>query len=366
MSSSFLPNCRFINSAAVHKLCAGNLKQQIELQRRVFMDFELKKAMMGPRVIIGVKETDAHFSYIARASEKGPTCVKMGSFVPSNPTQRGTSVVHAYINVLDYDSGELTAMLDGESITELRTAAGSALAASTASCVQNPNTESLKIAIVGPGVIGTATAKLVTAMLLSSQNNKKLKSLSISMCGRNPTPTPQQEETISSLQKEFQQDEANYKNNSLNSISVSYSNDILGECAKSDLVFLCTNSPTSIFPEEGFDFKNGSMVISVGSFAANRSEISSKILERQNVVKRIMVDDVETSLKQCGPIVGLSGDEESKRKKIVSIGNYLLNTKNNQQQDEDEKQKDGVEFYFSVGLGIQDAVVAEFLLTQRE
>lgn len=82
----------FISAEQINALCS--YEKIIENQRKVFSNFADQIAVMGPRAILTQGE-NAQFSYIARASESGPTIVKFGTVIPSNFT-RNIPVVHLF------------------------------------------------------------------------------------------------------------------------------------------------------------------------------------------------------------------------------------------------------------------------------
>ena len=226
--------------------------------------------------------------------------------------------MNAYIGVMNAETGILEAMIDGEEVTTMRTAAASLCAAETFLQLQKKETDSVcNISIVGSGVQGQSHARFARAIFPNS---------SIEICTRQ---------------------------------------NLVERCAVSDLTFLCTSSLSSVFPS-GYKFKKGSSVISVGSFAPNRCEVDSSVIEA-NTPYNIVVDDVETCLKQCGAVMSLMSSKTNKNdhQGIFSLGELLLNQEQkNQSSSSPMIDPEGVNFYFSVGLGIQDAIVCDFLLEE--
>jgi len=119
-------------------------------------------------------------------------------------------------------------------------------------------------------------------------------------------------------------------------------------CEDADLIFLCTNSVTPVLT---WTPKAGSTVISIGAFAPTRSEVAPHLLVNG---ASIFADDSLTSKNQCGSIVNALAEKPDLQ--VTSIGAVIA--------DPSLGRKDPSEniYYFSVGLGIQDAVVIEQLL----
>ena len=105
----------FVTAEEINALCS--YEKIIDNQRQVFVNFYSNKAMMGPRAILSQND-NAQFSYIARASENGPTIVKFGTVVPGN-SARDIPVVQTTVAILDVTSGSLKLFLDGEAVTKL-------------------------------------------------------------------------------------------------------------------------------------------------------------------------------------------------------------------------------------------------------
>jgi ornithine cyclodeaminase len=119
---------------------------------------------------------------------------------------------------------------------------------------------------------------------------------------------------------------------------------------KSDLIFLCTNTVKPIIKKA---FKEGTTIISIGSFSPNREEIAGNVVASANL---IFGDDSQTIQTQCGSVVAALKINPALKNRITSLGTLLNNpalgrTSANQ-----------VIIYFSVGLGIQDAAIVEKFL----
>ena len=293
----------FISAEQINALCS--YEKIIENQRKVFSNFADQIAVMGPRAILTQGE-NAQFSYIARASESGPTIVKFGTVIPSNFT-RNIPVVQTKIAVIDPLTGTVKLFLDGESVTKWRTVAASMAAAKELS---NPVKT---VGVIGLGHQGISHIKAVKEIF----SPKKIIG--------------------------FARGDKNLD------LEIEISKD-LGLVNQCDLIFVCTNSISPVITSV---LNPGTTCISIGSFAPNRLEVSVEALANAD---KVFGDDAKTISEQAGSVVSTLAIPKRKWDKPESIGE-LYN-----QRIKGRTTVDQVIYYFSVGLGIQDAAMAEFIL----
>src|SRR5215469_12212633 len=106
-----------------------DLPSMVATQRAAFTELDSGRAQLGARVLLANEEDGSVvFSYAARLNlAEAPVC-KFGSVVPDNE-QRGLPTVAAIVVALHPETGRPVAVLDGEAITNARTAAASVVAA---------------------------------------------------------------------------------------------------------------------------------------------------------------------------------------------------------------------------------------------
>lgn len=290
---------RTVTGEEINELC--DLKAVMESQSKVFKNFAEGKAFLGPRAVLSQGE-NAQFSYLARASSAGPTIVKFGTVFPGNA---GSSfpVVQTSILVLSPENGSVEYSFDGETVTKLRTVAASMVAAKA---LASPEINS--IAVVGLGHQGLAHAKAFRELY----PHTKLIGVS-----KEAKPNDVFDEVTTDIKK----------------------------TQDAELVLLATSSTNPVMRE----INRGVTALSIGSFAPNRSEVSVEAVKSADL---IVVDDVLTSKSQCGSIINANQDDLLE---VESLGNIILSGKSRS----DENQRI---FYFSVGLGIQDAALVELIL----
>ena len=293
---------RTITGAQIDQL--SDLDEVIATQREVFAAYSRGEAVMGPRAIISQNE-NAQFSYIARASKNGPTIVKFGSVVPGN-AKVSLPVVQTTVALMDAQTGSAQTFFDGEAITKWRTVAASMAAAKELS---NPVST---MAIVGVGHQGIAHAEAAVKVFRPKR---------LILISRSKIDAPHYECEV----------------------SVS---DRIEDVNEAELIFVCTNSSTPVITQP---VKEGATCIVIGSFAPNRSEIGVAALSQADAV---FGDDSQTITAQCGSVI------DAKCQNVESIGDVYNGT------SKGRSSANQVIYYFSVGLGIQDAAMADYVLSK--
>jgi len=118
-----------------------------------------------------------------------------------------------------------------------------------------------------------------------------------------------------------------------------------------DIVLLCTTSSTPVIEDAWV--ADGTTVVSIGSFAPDRHEVPQDLVRRA----RIVVDDVASALTDAGPVVRAIEDGTRRATDLVGLGDVLTGRARGRSAD------DEVVYYNSVGLGIQDAAAAQYILS---
>jgi ornithine cyclodeaminase len=113
---------------------------------------------------------------------------------------------------------------------------------------------------------------------------------------------------------------------------------------------MCTNSQDPVINSA---LNSGSTCISIGSFAPNRLEVSVEALSKAD---KVFGDDAKTISEQSGSVVHALANTKRTWDQPQSIGGVYAQKLTGRENTEQ------VIYYFSVGLGIQDAALAEFIL----
>ncbi|WP_109474578.1 ornithine cyclodeaminase family protein [Ornithinimicrobium cavernae] len=291
----------------------------VESQREAFRALGGGQAVLPPRLLVPGTGPDVSFCYAARIRPDGPAVSKFGSVNPGN-SSRGLPAIHAVIVVLDETTGRPAAFMDGTSITEIRTAAASAVAAEALAGTAQT------LAVIGVGTQGVAHVRALHHTHALRQ---------VRLWGPRAEHTAQ---VAADLGAET-------------GVDVSGAPSAEEAVRDADLVITCTTSATPVLERSWL--APGATLISVGSFAPDRHEYDQDVLERADV---IVVDDLETARTDAGPVAralaeGLLSDDQ-----VCTLGQVLVG------DAPGRTTADQLVVYTTVGLGAQDAAAAAALL----
>jgi ornithine cyclodeaminase/alanine dehydrogenase-like protein (mu-crystallin family) len=291
----------------------------IESQRAAFTALGRGTAVLPPRLLVPGTGDAVAFCYAARLSPDGAAVSKFGSVNPANPA-RGLPSVNALVTVLDAQTGEPVAVLDGAPVTTIRTSAASAVAASV---LARPGSRTL--AVLGSGVQAKAHVAALSRVLrpadirIWSPSAEHRTALAGSVAGAAGAAGP-------AVRAAELAEEA-----------------VRG----ADVIACCTSSLTPVLDVSWL--AEGATVISIGSFAPGRHEVPAELAARANAV---VVDDVATALEDAGPIIAAAAADDSLAQRLIPLGNVVAGLRVARQADPD------LVYYNSVGLGVQDAAAA--------
>jgi ornithine cyclodeaminase/alanine dehydrogenase-like protein (mu-crystallin family) len=292
----------------------------IESQRRAFDHLGRGLALLPARLVVRGQEDSVAFCYAARLEENGPAVCKFGSVNPANPSRDLPSIA-ALITVLDACTGRPVAIMDGTSVTTIRTSAASALAVQLLAA---PKSDSL--AVLGAGVQAAAHVEAVAQVL-------RLESVRIW------SPHRDHREALAGR---------------LAGLAAAGTATIVAtatpEAAVRDagVVVCCTTSRAPVLETEWLS--PGSTVISLGSFAPGRCEVPPELL---TCAASIVVDDVDTSVEQAGPIVSGIASGVLTRDRLVPFGAVVAGLASGREKPGD------IVYFNSIGIGIQDVAAAQ-------
>lgn len=308
------PGLLVLSAADVERLLDVDLA--IESQRRAFGELGRGRALLPARLLVDGVEDSVAFCYAARlAPDSGAVC-KFGSVNPAN-AQRGLPTIAALITVLGAEDGRPVAIMDGTSVTTIRTSAASAVAVEALA-----NRDAQHLAVLGSGVQARAHVRAISRVL-------DLRSVRI--WGRNAAP---RDSLARELNEEFP-------------FEVTAVATAEAAVRDADVVVGCTTSFDPVF--ETAWLKPSATVISIGSFAPNRSEVPQDLLTR---AAAIVVDDVDTATEHAGPVVEGLATGLITADRLVSLGEVVAGLRPGRT---DPAQ---IVYYNSVGIGVQDAAAA--------
>ena len=252
--------------------------------------------------------------------------VKIVSLFPGNPA-RGLAFIQAAVLVLEADTGRPLALLEGSSLTAIRT--GAASGAATA-LLARP--ESRTAAILGAGAQGrtqleaVCTARAIDTAWIYDPDPQRAKSLIVQMAGRGRIPTDLRPAESASQ-----------------------------AVSQADVICAATTSKTPVFADT--DLRPGAHINGVGSYTPEMQEVPAETVQRALVV----VDSRSAALAEAGDLIqpillGLfsAGHIHAELGEIV-LGRKPGRTAASQ-----------LTFFKSVGVAVQDAAAAQLALQNAE
>ncbi|GAA2614485.1 ornithine cyclodeaminase family protein [Actinomadura fulvescens] len=286
----------------------------IESQRAAFTALGREEALLAPRALLPAGD-DVAFCYVSRLPGTGPVA-KFGSVNPGN-AERGLPSVSAMVTVLDETTGRPVAVIEGTSVTTLRTSAASAVAVDR---LARPDAS--RLAVIGCGVQGRAHVRAIAAVRALSE---------VRLHSRTP-------ESATAMATDLEEELGL-------SFRVADSSEEAVEGA--DIVTACTTSEQPVV--RGAWLAPGCTVVSIGSFTPRHSEVDAEVLAR---AAAIVVDDVATAAEQAGPIVSALRDGALAEADLLPLGQVTAGLVTARRTPED------IVFFNSVGLGVQDTAAA--------
>jgi len=293
------------------------LDRAISSQREAFTALGQGTAVLPPRLLVPGADGAVAFCYAARLSPGGAAVSKFGSVNPGNQAL-GLASLSALVTVLDAQTGQPVAVMDGTTVTTLRTSAASAVAASV---LARPGSRVL--AVLGSGVQARAHVTALARVLDLDD-------------ARIWSPDEGRREALA---RSLAQDPARF--------TVRAAESARAAVAGADIVACCTASVTPVL-EVGW-LASGATVISIGSFAPDRCEVPAELALQAGVV---VVDDVAAALSDAGPVIAAAAADPGLPGRLIPLGEVVAGLRPARQSGQD------LVYYNSVGIGVQDTAAA--------
>ena len=274
------------------------------------------EALLPARLLIDGAEGSVAFCYAARLAPSGGAVCKFGSMNPSN-ADRDLPTISAMITVLDGTDGRPVAIMDGTTVTTIRTSAASAVAVRALA-----GAGSSGLAVLGSGVQADAHVRAISRVLGLE---------TVCIWG---VDAAQSRALADALDEEFD-------------FKVTASPTAEEAVRGADVVVGCTTSLDPVL--ETAWLRAGATVVSIGSFAANRSEVPQDLL---TLAGAVVVDDLDTALEHAGPVVLAMASGLITPDRLTTLGEVVTGAEPGRTQQSD------IVYYNSVGIGVQDAAAA--------
>ena len=286
-------------------------------QREAFTRLGLGEADQPARLVLPVATDDSlAFCYAARLGPGSGAVCKFGSVNPGNAAA-GRPTVSATVLVLDPDDGRLVAIVEGTTLTALRTSAASALAATL---LARPGARTA--AVLGPGVQGRGHVRALAHALALEE---------VRLWGRDAATAGR---VAADLDREV-------------GPRVLPAASVAEAVAGADVVAACTASPSPLVEAE--QLAPGATVISIGSITPDRSEVGLGVLAAAGTV---VVDHRPAAIDHAGPVIQALAAGLLAEADLVELGEVAAGRRPGRRRPDD------LVFYNSLGLGVQDAAAA--------
>lgn len=299
------------------------MSEAIEAMKSAYAALSGGTAVVPLRTRLPIPNSEALSLFMpayVHSTEGRALAIKVVSLFPTNPA-RGLAYIQAAVLVFDPETGQAIALLEGSSLTAIRTGAAGGAAIDLLA-----RKDSRVVAIFGAGAQGRAqleaacTARKIATAFIFDANKDKARAFA---------------EEMQILIKD---------------IRVAQSAKEAIENA--DIVCTATTSTKPVFEDK--DLKAGTHISAVGAYTPEMQEVPAETLQRA----RIFVDSRSASLEEAGDIIqpmraGLFDESHIHGE----LGEIVLGIKSGRQSD------DEITYFKSVGIAVQDAIAAQVALT---
>ena len=295
--------------AAADVRAALPMPRAIEAMKQAYMQFSSGRSTVPLRTHL---QTEKGVSLLMPAylHDSRKLGVKIISIYEDNP-QRGLPTISATVMVLDPDTGFPLALIDGGSLTAIRTGAGGGAAADVLA-----RRDASKLALFGAGVQARTQLQAVLAV--------------------RPVTEVSIVDPIADAAKRLAAEVAAWPEPP----RVMLGRTPQEAVRDADIVVTATTSPVPLF--DGNDLKPGAHVTGIGTFTPDKREVDEVVVRRA----RVVVDSREACLEEAGDLIIPNAQIDAE------LGEVLNGDRPGR---EHEKQ---ITFFKSVGIAVQDTMAA--------
>lgn len=293
------------------------MSEAIEAVKNAFGQFSAGRATMPLRSSLST-EKGVTLLMPAYLRQTKSLTIKIVSVYERN-AEAGLPTVTAMVMALDPLTGMPRALMDGTSLTAIRTGAAGGLAADLLA-----RQDAKKVTLFGAGVqgraqlLGVLAVRKIDEVFIISRHKESAQKLAREM---QPWPNPPIIRVQPPLKDAIQ---------------------------SADIIVTATTSKTPLF--DGNDLKPGTHITAIGAFTPDMQEIDEATIARA----RIIVDSREACMAEAGDLIKTNAhiDEE--------LGDII-----NGQRPGRQNQKE-ITLFKTVGLAVQDAAAAAVILKRAE
>lgn len=298
----------------------------IEAMKSAYGQLSAGQADMPLRGRVAGKNDGVTLVMPAHLQKTGHLGVKIVSVFPQNTVQN-LPIIHAMVIALDAKTGQVLALLEGGSLTAIRTGAGAGAATDILA-----RADSSIVAIIGSGVQAKTQLEAVCTARTIEQ-----------VFVYSPTRANAERFMLEMIEKPWSPD----------SIIVADSpEDAIHDA---DIICVATTSTSPVF--DGSQLKAGTHINGVGSYRLDMQELDEITMQKSLIV----VDSYEAVMEEAGEIVTAMKNGAIPENAIhAELGEIINGRKTGRENNEQ------ITFFKSVGVAVQDAISAHIALENAE
>lgn len=316
-----------LNADEVRK--ALPMKETIEAMKQAYASLSDGRAEAPLRTRLPIPNHDALAIFMpayVHTEEADALAVKIVNIFPQNPA-RGLPYIQAAVLAFDAATGNVSAMLEGSSLTAIRTGAGSGAAIDLLA-----RKDSKVVAIFGAGVQGrtqleaACSVRRVEKAWVFDSDSKRAEAFAKEMAGQGAIPSTL--EPAASPRQAVQD---------------------------ADIICTATTSTTPVFDDS--DLKPGAHISAIGSYTPEMAEVPPETIMRA----KVFVDSRSAVLAEAGDLIqpiqkGLITEAHVR----AELGEIILGRKAGRESDSE------ITYFKSVGVAVQDAIAAQLALKNAD
>jgi len=302
------------------------MNEAIEAMKSAYAALSSGTAVVPLRTRLPIPNSEALSLFMpayVHSGDEQALAIKVVSLFPTNPA-RGLAYIQAAVLVFDPETGRAIALLEGSSLTAIRTGAASGAAIDLLA-----RKESKIVAVFGAGAQGrtqleaACTARKIETAFIFDADTDKAQAFAEEMKDKNGITKDMR---VASSAKEA--------------------------VGNADILCTATTSTKPVFDDK--DLKAGTHISAVGSYTPEMQEVPAETLQRA----KIFVDSRRAALEEAGDLIqpmraGLFDESHI----CGELGEVVLGIKPGRQAEEE------ITYFKSVGIAVQDAMAAQVALT---
>jgi ornithine cyclodeaminase len=301
------------------------MQEAIQAMKEAYAALSNGTAVVPLRTRLSIPNSEALSLFMpvyVHSADSQALAIKVVSLFPTNPS-RGLAYIQAAVLVFDSETGRAIALLEGSSLTAIRTGAAGGAAIDLLA-----RKDSKVAAIFGAGAQGrtqleaACTARTIETAFIFDADMEKTKAFAEKMKGQGLST---KDIRVASSAKEA--------------------------IENADIICTATTSTKPVFDDK--DIKAGTHISAVGSYTPEMQEVPAETLQRA----KIFVDSRSASLEEAGDLIqpiraGLFDESHIH----AELGEVVLGRKSGRQS------QDEITYFKSVGIAVQDAMAAQVAL----